>query len=287
MYVNSGYLHDSRVDFKDYTKPLIVGSCGTYRLKRHPSLPTSWPKGRRDYQLLYVAAGKAHFWFAGKKKIVTAGHMVLYHPGEAQRYVYYAEDHPEVFWVHFTGNDVKNILKYHGIPLDEPVFYTGTLPDYKLLFRRMIQELQLCQYGYEDYIAALLNNIFLLISRQRQQERTPGSNVQDEIAEAASYFNEHYNTRISVEEYAASLHISTNWFIRSFKQYTGMSPTQYILSLRMVNAQSLLEHTRYNIGEIAEIVGYDNPLYFSRIFKKELGMSPAQYRKNVAQAEEK
>ena len=48
-----------------------------------------------------------------------------------------------------------------------------------------------------------------------------------------------------------------------------ISPTQYILSLRMVNAQSLLENTDYKIGEIAEIVGYDNQLYFSRVFRKE------------------
>ena len=80
-------------------------------------------------------------------------------------------------------------------------------------------------------------------------------------------------------EYAESLHISANWFIRSFKQYMRLSPAQYILSLRMVNAQSLLENTDYNIGEIAEIVGYDNQLYFSRVFKKEFGLSPAQYRK--------
>lgn len=55
----------------------------------------------------------------------------------------------------------------------------------------------------------------------------------------------------------------------------------------MVNAQSLLENTEYNIGEIAEIVGYDNPLYFSRVFKKEYGVSPAQYRKNLEESTEK
>lgn len=280
MYVNSGYLNNSRLDFKDYTRPLIVGSCGTYRLKHHPALPTTWPKGRRDYQLLYVAAGKTHFWFDGKEQIVPVGNMVLYKPGEVQKYVYYVEDHPEVFWVHFTGYDVKNILRYHGVPLDQPVFYTGTLPDYKLLFRHIIQELQLCRYGYEDYIASMLNTIFLLTGRQLREGQTSGSNIQEEMEQAAAYFNEHYNTKISVEQYSQSLHISTNWFIRSFKQYTGMSPAQYILSLRMVNAQSLLEHTSYNVSEIAEIVGYDNPLYFSRVFKKELGVSPAQYRKN-------
>ena len=59
MYFNSGYLNNSRLDFKDYSKPLVVGSCGTYRLKKRPKLPTFWAKGRRDYQILYVASGKA------------------------------------------------------------------------------------------------------------------------------------------------------------------------------------------------------------------------------------
>ena len=279
MYINAGYLNNSRTDFKDNSTPLVVGSCGTYRLKTRPKLPTCWQKGRRDYQILYVANGKTHFWFDGKEKIVSAGHMVLYKPEEIQKYVYYLEDNPEVFWIHFTGSDVKNILAYHGISLDEHVFYCGVLPDYKALFRKIIQELQLCRYGYEDYIASLFNDILLLVDRQQHEQKKATGNVQEQIERAAAYFNENYNTKISIDDYAESLHISTNWFIHNFKQYAGMSPAQYILSLRMVNAQSLLERTTYNIKEISEIVGYENPLYFSRVFKKEIGKSPVQYRK--------
>ena len=287
MYFNSGYLNNSRLDFKDYSKPLVVGSCGTYRLKKRPKLPTFWAKGRRDYQILYVASGKAHFWFDGVEEVVTSGHMVLYQPKEIQKYVYYVEDHPEVFWIHFTGYDVKNILNYHGIPLDKHVFYSGTLPDYKMLFRKIIRELQQCEYGYEDYIASLFNIILLLVSRQQQESEKTTTSIPEEIEAAVAYFNENYNTKVSVDDYAESLHISTNWFIRNFKLYMKISPAQYILSLRMVNAQSLLENTEYNIGEIAEIVGYDNPLYFSRVFKKEYGVSPAQYRKNLEESTEK
>ena len=286
MYFNSGYLNNSRLDFKDYTKPLVVGSCGTYRLKKRPIQPTYWKKGRRDYQILYVASGKAHFWFNGIEEIVDSGHMVLYKPKEVQKYVYYVEDHPEVFWIHFTGYDVKNILEYHGISLNQHVFYSGTLPEYKMSFRKIIQELQQCKYGYEDYIASLFNNILLLVSRQQQEGENAATNIPEEIEAAAAYFNEHYNTKISVEQYAESLHSSTNWVIRNFKQYMKISPAQYILSLRMVNAQSLLENTDYNIGEIAEIVGYENQLYFSRVFKKEYGVSPAQYRKKVKEAQD-
>lgn len=279
MYINAGYLNNSRTDFKDNSTPLVVGSCGTYRLKTRPKLPTYWQKGRRDYQILYVANGKTHFWFDGREEIVSTGHMVLYKPEEIQKYVYYLEDNPEVFWIHFTGSDVKNILAYHGISLDEHVFYCGVLPDYKALFRKIIQELQLCRYGYEDYIASLFNDILLLVDRQQHEQKKTTGNVQEQIERAAAYFNENYNTKISIDDYAESLHISTNWFIHNFKQYAGMSPAQYILSLRMVNAQSLLERTTYNIKEISEIVGYENPLYFSRVFKKEIGKSPAQYRK--------
>ena len=279
MYINSGYLNNSRTDFKDNSTPLVVGSCGTYRLKTRPKLPTYWQKGRRDYQILYVANGKTHFWFDGREEIVSTGHMVLYKPEEIQKYVYYLEDNPEVFWIHFTGRDVKNILAYHGISLDEHVFYCGVLPDYKALFRKIIQELQLCRYGYEDYIASLFNDILLLVDRQQHEQKKTTGNVQEQIERAAAYFNENYNTKISIDDYAESLHISTNGFIHNFKQYAGMSPAQYILSLRMVNAQSLLERTTYNIKEISEIVGYENPLYFSRVFKKEIGKSPAQYRK--------
>lgn len=92
-------------------------------------------------------------------------------------------------------------------------------------------------------------------------------------------FNPIFSFSLKTHTYAESLHVSTNWFIHNFRQYMGMSPAQYVLSLRMVNAQSLLEHTNYNVKEISEIVGYDNPLYFSRVFKKEIGQSPAQYRK--------
>ena len=285
MYINSGYLNNSRTDFKDNSTPLVVGSCGTYRLKTRSKLPTCWQKGRRDYQILYVANGKTHFWFDGREEIVSAGHMVLYKPDEIQKYVYYLEDNPEVFWIHFTGSDVKNILAYHGISLDEHVFYCGVLPDYKALFRKIIQELQLCRYGYEDYIASLFNDILLLVDRQQHEQKKATGNVQEQIEHAAAYFNENYNTKISIDDYAESLHISTNWFIHNFKQYAGMSPAQYILSLRMVNAQSLLERTTYNIKEISEIVGYENPLYFSRVFKKEIGKSPTQYRKEMIPTE--
>lgn len=281
MYMNAGYLHNSRVDFKNKSRPLIVGSCGTYHLYTTPKLPTYRPRGRIDFQLLYIAAGQAHFFLDGKDVVVTAGHMVLYLPKEVQKYVYYGVDQTEVYWVHFTGGNVKNILKSYGIPLNGHVFYTGKFPEYQRLFLEMIQELQLCRPHFEELLSALLGQLFILISRQLNGTHKLADYIQTEMESAIRYFNEHYNKEIVIDDYAASTHRSTTWFIRSFKQYTGMTPMQYIISTRISNAQRLLGSMDYNVTEIASIVGYDNPLYFSRLFKKQTGMAPSEYRKNL------
>ena len=80
MYTNAAYLHDSFVDLMDLSKPLIVTCCGYYRIHTMPVFLTERPRGRMDYQLLYIASGKAHFFIQDKEHILTEGTMVLYHP---------------------------------------------------------------------------------------------------------------------------------------------------------------------------------------------------------------
>ena len=282
MYTNNAYLNNSTQDIKDKSKPLIVTSCGTYHLYTRPKLPTWRPRGRLDFQLLYIAAGKAHFHFDGKEQIVTAGHMVLYRPKEPQKYEYYGEDQTEVYWVHFTGGNVTNILRSYGLTDDKRVFYCGSGLDYQNLFRTMINELQMCKENYAEMLEMYLRQIFIMLQRYFiNSSKTDNTRVVEEIDKATLYFNEHYSEDISIDEYAQNNHVSVSWFIRNFKHCTGSTPMQYILSKRIYNAEILLQDSTYNITEISEIVGYENPLYFSRIFKKVKGLSPSEYRKSI------
>lgn len=282
MYTNSAYLNNSLVDFKDKSKPLIVGSCGTYHLYTRPKLPTHRPRGRLDFQILYIASGKAYFYFDNNPEpsIVTAGHMVIYRPKEPQRYIYYGVDQTEVYWVHFTGGNVTNLLRSYGINNHMRIIYTGTSFEYTRIFKQMIQELQRCQTDYRELLTLLLHQLFISIHRQLNKEQKRKNEYLDKEMELAiQYFNDNYNTEINVEEYAVSRGMSISWFIRNFKQYTDTTPMQYIVSLRITNAQILLETTDDTITEIGTIIGYDNPLYFSRIFHKQKGISPSEYRK--------
>lgn len=282
MYTNNAYLNNTLVDIKDKSKPLIVTSCGTYRLYTRKKLPTWRPRGRRDFQLIYVASGKAHFHFGEEERIVTAGHIVLYRPKEPQKYEYYGKDQTQVFWVHFTGNDVTNTLRSYGITDNKKVFYCGSSLDNQNLFRKMINELQMSKENYAEMLEMYLRQIFITMQRafigtiKKEKAR-----VVDKIEKATVYFNENYSQEINIDEYAEQMHVSVSWFIRNFRESTGLTPMQYILSKRIYNAEILLQDPSYNVSEISRVVGYDNPLYFSRIFKKAKGLSPSEYRKSL------
>lgn len=286
LIVDNAYYKNNRIDFKDRKHPLFVGSCGMFRLISRPRLPTYRPRGRLDFQLLYVAHGRAYFYFNGKRQIVNAGNMVLYRPREEQRYYYYGVDRTEVYWVHFTGNDVTNILRKYGFKDHEHVIYTGTSVEYKNLFQRMIEERKGNRTDNEELLVMYLREIFIMIHRLDGEHVTPKNPfLSEEMVHAVAYFHENYRKQISIEEYAAARGMSISWFIRSFKRYTGHTPNQYILSLRISNAQILLETTAYSVQEIASVVGYDNPLYFSRLFHKLCGQSPREFRDQFKEEE--
>lgn len=115
METNVAYLNNTLVVQIEKEKPLIVSSCGYYKLDSGPLIKVERPKGRGDYQLLYILDGKAHFYFDKVEKVIVKGEMVLFYPDEPQYYTYYPEDKCQVFWVHFTGNEVDKILNYYNI----------------------------------------------------------------------------------------------------------------------------------------------------------------------------
>lgn len=280
MYVNSGYLFNSRVPFKENKMALRILSAGTYQLTKWPKLPTWRPKGRVDWQLVYISAGEGHFILNGLEVIVPAGNMVLYQPKQEQHYYFLGEDCSQYWFVHFTGNQVRNILKYYKIPLDGYVLHTGISYEYEDLFKNMRDELVDCSSDYEEMLTFLFRELLITMNR-RMNEGAPriAGFTQDEVTHAKDYFREHYNEDINIERYAASRNMSTSWFNKCFRSITGISPMKFILDVRMRNAQILLETTDGTISEIAQIVGYDNPMYFSRVFRKEKGLSPLKYRK--------
>lgn len=281
--INVAYIDDENPNVEDLTVPIKINNCGYYRVHTGPVIETPHPEGRNDYQLLYIAAGKGHFYFKGSKKatIVEKGNMVLFRPKEPQVYYYYAKDKTEVYWVHFTGWKVEQYLDSYELPKKENVFFVGVSPDYPWIYNQMIRELQLQRANYEDVNKLFIHHIFLTINRYIKEGKQTKNETISDIERAVHYFNENYNKPISIEQYAGEHLMSVNWFIHSFKEVMKVPPMQYIVSLRIAAAKGYLENSNKNVNEISNIVGYDNSLYFSRLFKKYTGLSPSEYKKSI------
>lgn len=69
-----------------------------------------------------------------------------------------------------------------------------------------------------------------------------------------------------------------------FKKEVNCSPGEYIRRKRMVKARNMLYTTNFSIQQIADLLGYNDPLYFSRLFRAETGVSPTRYRKEMAKS---
>ena len=143
----------------------------------------------------------------------------------------------------------------------------------------MIRELQLPRPLSGDFSSLYFKQLLLTVQRQIAEGGKNKPQIQKDMEHAVQFFHENFSADIDISNYAASLHMSTCWFIRSFKQYVGVPPCKYLTSIRINKAKELLESTNCPVSEIGSIIGYENPLYFSRIFKKQTGLSPAAYRK--------
>lgn len=283
MYMLTGDLYKPDDLLEDLSVPIVLNSAGHYRLITQKDFRTIRPLGRKDYQLIYVAKGYGRFIINDEEVIIGEGNIIFYEPDMGHNYCYFLEDTPDIFWVHFSGYDVIPLLNRIGFG-DGRIFRVGTHSDYAFIINKIIYELQLQQEYYEELTTGLFMELIHSMARGLKQSKQNNSHYH--LEEIAKDFQLNYNKNFEINSYAKSLNMSPGWLIRSFKLYSGWSPQAYITNIRINKARELLINSQYNVNEIATIVGYQNPLYFSRLFKKYTGLSPKSYRDNASQGYE-
>ncbi|MBI4292965.1 MAG: helix-turn-helix domain-containing protein [Betaproteobacteria bacterium] len=99
------------------------------------------------------------------------------------------------------------------------------------------------------------------------------------IARCQTWIAEHYHERSPVAAMVRLSGLAERSFKRRFQLATGMSPLEYVHTLRLEEAKQMLEAGDQPIEAIANEVGYEDAGFFSRLFRRQVNLTPAQYRK--------
>lgn len=255
------------------------------------SLRSHW---HEHLQLYYFVSGRAVLECGQNRFYVSSGSIAIINSNE----LHYMES-------------LSDDLKFYVIRIDQSFLfsnqvdllqtkYFAPLSQNLISFRNLIEndaqvtdcviktirEYSEKQTGYELAVKSYIYQLIVLLLRGYVSRILTINEFESKIRTLRRFDNvfemieKNYADKISIEELARVMNISTFHFCRVFKQTTGKTTTEYINDVRLEKAALCLEQEELNITEIALKCGFDSVNYFSRLFRKQYHISPTKFREN-------
>lgn len=187
-----------------------------------------------------------------------------------------AEDPWEYIWVHIGGPKIPTILKEAGLTPEHPVY---TPRESAKEIEGLIMDL-LKHYKRQYYCVGTLYRIcdYMIKDSSALQEKE-GNNTLLYVKNVINYIQLKYSEPIKIDNIAMSLGLNRSYLTRLFKEATGYSLQEYLLTYRMKMAAKMLTEDSASVAAVSSSVGYNDTFTFSKAFKRHFGCSPSDYRK--------
>lgn len=245
------------------------------------------PMIRDDFHVHFVLSGKGTLNVVKNTYHLCRGQIFVTPPGVEIYYFSDPEDPWYYTWVSFSGSKAAMYLEKAGITAEHPVRDMYIRPEEFLTYTENILNHHELTIIDELTRTALLYEILALLIRSRRQNQTEHHQKPEldyapdlYVNHAVAYIHEHY-AHMQVRDIAEYIGITRSYLTHIFKQKLKVSPQEYLFNYRMEEGRRLLCGTNLSVQEIAEQIGYENPLTFSKIFKNAYGLSPKHYREKV------
>ena len=235
-------------------------------------------RNESEYQLLYITKGKGTFSStSGGQTEIQEGHMFLLFPGEWHTYRPDSETGWDEYWIGFNGKIIDEWVDNGFFSKQDPIFNIGLNEEVISLYKRAIIIAQAQEANYQQALSGIACNLIsmaIYLSRNRDFNK---SDIASKINQAKIAVHNNIN-KISPEELARITCMSYSRFRKTFKEYTGFAPSQYIQEVRINMAKEMLTNTSKSTKEIAFELGFENKEYFFAVFKRITKMTPSNYR---------
>jgi AraC-like DNA-binding protein len=277
---------------EDINWGLYLNVAGTARIKQgtlyppkeHPSeYYFDWETGRvlHEYQLNYITEGAGIFENKHGKFQVKEGSLILIFPNEWHRY----RPIKKLGWVEnyigFQGRIADELLKNKVFSPTQPVIQCGIKEEVIDTYLKISDLVKKERPGFQQIASGMIVKLLGYIISFEKQKGFSGKQIAKVIEEVRFLMRQNTEQEFNLEELAQQHNVGYSYFRKMFKKYTGVSPGQYHLQLRIIRAKEMLVSTDKSIKEISLDLGFQTIHYFSLIFKKKVGMNPTEYRKRL------
>ena len=175
--------------------------------------------------------------------------------------------------------DMKYLILNDGDPHTGPV----------ITCMKQVQDLYNShEFGYEIACKAALCSLWNVLLKLPQHSKSSVAkskrilNDEERIKNAIVFIEDHFAEPITLDEIAASIHISKSECCRCFQRVLRVTPFEYLLKYRIFYATKLMQQqdpAASSISNLAITVGFGNISYFNKVFKRVLNMTPTEYKK--------
>jgi AraC-like DNA-binding protein len=260
----------------------------------------SLPGTTADYvRIYYILDGKFEWCIHDQHHMLYPGDVVVVLPGQKfggtkgfleigmlswlHVHIHKQENGKTQFgaWSSLSENEMQAIGK--TLLLDRAVVLTR-LNEASRIFLSLRHELFNHEIGYGTRVNQLLDELLILIARQLTKQSNPGRDFPKTFLQLEQKLRENLSHQWTVEEMAATMGMGTTLFNEKVKSYSGFSPLNYLINIRISEAIKLLKKPEMNVTDIALDTGFYSSQHFSTTFKKLTGYTPSEFRKrNIAE----
>jgi AraC-like DNA-binding protein len=256
----------------------------------------SFPMHRHDFfELVIILGGTAVHTLNEKTELIRAGDVFVLKDEEAHRF----EEAGTLFHCNIMFDSkmiepfrasLRQLEGYQALFVFGPLYRQrhGTQSKLHLSSKKLIVASELIQTlndeyhtkqpGYESLITGYLLQLIVFLSRAYTKTGFSESAIAGHLAKTLAKMETEYMNPLTLSELSAYAGMSTNHFMRSFKNIFEVSPIVYLIQIRIQRACELMRHTLKSITDIAFETGFEDSNYFSRAFKKRMGISPREFR---------
>ena len=237
---------------------------------------------KESYLLFYTVAGAGLIEQGVQQVELPAGSALLLNCRTPQSYCTApGQQSWQHTWVHLDGAGVANLAETL-LPQNRLTPVRVSAWEMQPLFDTIFAEWDRGTVAAQIETGLTLHRMLALMAARLLAGDASRSN-RALIEQATGYIRAHYAEPLSLDALLAQTPVSKSWFLRLFRQYTGTTPYNFLLSTRITRAKELLVLTDFAVSEVAHQVGFGDESNFSTRLTAMVGQSPQQYRKSAMQ----